>query len=391
MILRRKRRAAACPLLGVLFLACAAPAFPQDGIAGQIRTAQSSANYPEAARLYSQLIAQGSDSPELRSNYGLMLHLSGKNREAMEQFHIALNRNPALSAANLFGGLTEFDLGSYQSALKYLKEARRLDPDHPAPLLALGKTYVALRDFGLANECYTKAAALDGTAAEAWYGVGVTDRSLAEELLNHAARTGKAADPATRDKAQKLLDQALSALTRAVELAPDSARTHLIMAESLSDSGKFAQAIPEYQTAIKLDETLSAAYLGLATEYWKQSQFDQALPLLERVLGQSPKDPEANGIMADIQQHKGNNAGAERYAGIALAGNPDLIETRLVLARVYLAKQQPKRAIAELQKVLAADPDGAYHFLLYRAYKQAGDEPAARATMAEFQQIRYGK
>jgi len=162
------------------------------------------------------------------------------------------------------------------------------------------------------------------------------------------------------------------------------------MAESLSDSGKFAQAIPEYQTAIKLDENLSAAYLGLATEYWKQSQFDQALPLLERVLDQSPKDPEANGIMADIQQHKGNNAGAERYAAIALAGNPDLIETHLVLARVYLAKQQPARAVAEIQKVISADPDGSYHFLLYRAYKQAGNEPAARATMAEFQQIRYG-
>ena len=93
--------------------------------------------------------------------------------------------------------------------------------------------------------------------------------------------------------------------------------------------------------------------------------------------------------MADILEHKGDDAGAIQYAEIALEGNPNLIETRIVLARVYLAKQEPKLAIAELRKVISADPDGSYHFLLYRAYRQAGDEEAAKAAMAEFQQLRY--
>jgi hypothetical protein len=39
--------------------------------------------------------------------------------------------------------------------------------------------------------------------------------------------------------------------------------------------------------------------------------------------------------------------------------------------------------------VLSADPDGSYHFLLYRAYRAAGDEKGAREAMAEFQQLRY--
>jgi len=211
-----KYRVAAWPLLGIVFLGAA---LAQDDVANQIRAAQSTGNYSEAARLYKQLVEGGNAAPEVRSNYGIMLHLSGKNREAMDQFRLALHQNSALTAANLFGGLTEFDLGNYQSAVKYLKQARQLDPGRPAPLLALGKAYVALRDYALANECYTKAAALDSGTAEAWYGVGVTDRSLAEELLNHAARIGKAADPATRDKAQKLLNQALDALTRSIELA----------------------------------------------------------------------------------------------------------------------------------------------------------------------------
>jgi predicted Zn-dependent protease len=141
---------------------------------------------------------------------------------------------------------------------------------------------------------------------------------------------------------------------------------------------------------MKLDPHLEAAYLGLASQYWKRRQFDDALPLLKHVLAKSPKDPEANGMMADILQHSGDNANAERYAEIALAGNPDLIQTHVVLARIYVARNESKLAIAELQKVISADPDGSYHFLLYRAYRQAGDEQAAKSALADFQRLRHG-
>ncbi len=355
----------------------------------RIRSAQSAGNYDGAAKLYSELIASGSDAPEARSNYGVMLHLAGKNREALEQFRIALRAKPTLDAANLFAGLAELDLGEPKLALPYLKRVRNADASKPAPLLALAKAQAALRQYDLANEDYRKAADLDGSLAEAWYGLGVTDRSLAEELLNRAARRGEK-NPANQERVHTLLDDALKALTRALELDPGSARTHLVMAESLSDSGKFAEAVAEYQSALKLDPRLEAASLGLASQYWKQRQFDQAVPLLQQVLRTTPKDPEANGMMADIVQHAGRDSEAKRYAEVALAGNPDLIETRVVLARIYVDMQEPKQAILELKKVIAADPDGSYHFLLYRAYRQAGDEESAKSALARSQEIRKG-
>ncbi len=370
-----------------LVTALFASALNAQDLADQIRSAQSSGRYAEAAGLYSQLITAGTDSPEIRSNYGVMLHLAGKNQEAMEQFRTALRANPGLAGANLFAGLTELDLNQPKLALPYLQKARDSDPSGPAPLLALGNSYVALRDYASANECYAKAAAIDPHQAEAWYGLGITDRSLAEQLLNRAARTGKKEQSADM-KVHQLLNSAHEALRRAIDLDPDSPRAHLILAESLSDAGKPLEAVPEYQTAIKLDPLLDAAYLGLASQYWKQRQFDQALPPLRHVLAKSPRDPEANGILADILQHQNDNAGAKLHAQIALAGNPDLIETRIVLARVLLAEQQPKLAITQIQQVLAADPDGSYHFLLYRAYKQVGDDGAAKTALTAFQQFR---
>ena len=365
--------------------------YSQDDLASRIRAAQSSGHYSEAAELYGQLIDAGTDTPEVRSNYGLMLHLAGRNREALQQFQIALRNEPNLPGANLFAGLSEFDLGEPGSALPYLTKAQELDPTHAAPLLALGKAYVALAEYRQANEAYAKAATLNSHLAEAWYGVGVTDRSMAEAILNQAARSGTIKDEAATRDARHLLDDALGALNRAVQLEPNSARTHLLMAESLSDSGKLVDAAAEYHAALKLDPHLDVAYLGLASAYWKQRQFDQALPLLKRVLQKSPGDAEANGMMADILEHNGDHAGAQRYAEIALARNPRLIETRVVLARVYLSKQQPKLAIAELRQVISADTDGSYHFLLYRAYRDLGDEKAAQQAMAEFKRLRDGK
>jgi tetratricopeptide (TPR) repeat protein len=360
----------------------------QAALSDEIRSAQSAGNDPEAAKLYGQLISGGTDSPQIHSNYGIMLHLAGRNREALEQFRATLRQSPDLAGANLFAGLAELDLGEPSAALPFLQRAQHLDPDHPTPFLALGRAYVATRNYVASNAAYSKAAELDGTLAEAWYGVGVTDRSLAEELLNQAARAGKINDESIQPKVHKLLDGALDALTRAVQLDPASARTHLLMGESFADAGKVTEAIPEYQTAIKLDPKLGAAYLGLATGYWKARQFDQATPLLERILERTPGDAEANGMLADTLEHKQDYAGAKRHAELALARNPGLIETRVVLARIYLGDHQPKLAAAELQKVLPADPDGSYHFLLYRAYREAGDEQGAHQALLEFLRLR---
>lgn len=361
----------------------------QASLSGRIRSAQESNNYGEAARLYLQLISEGTDTPEIRSNCGVMLHLAGRNREALQQFQIALRRNPDLAGANLFAGLSLFDLGEPKTALPYLQKAQELDPSGPAPVIALGKANAAIHDYGRANEFFAKATSLDSNLADAWYGLGVTSRSLAEEILNKAARSGTIQDTSTKEKVQHYLDGAVQALTRAAELEPNSARTHLLIAESLSESGRLVDALPEYQTALKLDPGLDAANLGLASAYWKQRQFDQALPLLKRILSKTPKDAEANAMMADILEHNGDNAAAQHYAETALANDPNLIQTRVVLARVYLSKQQPKLAIAELRRVIAADPDGSYHFLLYRAYRENGDERAAKEAMAEFQKLRY--
>lgn len=356
----------------------------QTDLANQIRDAQSSGDYARAARLYKQLIAQGIDTPEIRSNYGVMLHLAGENQEALRELELALHRNPSLGSASLFAGLSAFDLREYRKALSYLVRARNLAPHDSAPRLALAKTYLAIRDYRSANDAYRKAAQIDPNSAEAWFGIGVTDRAAADELLNQAAHRGNSINNSLHSEVQTRLHDALDSLAKALALDPGSARAHLLLAETLSDQGNLADSVTEYEKALELEPDMEGARLGLATTYWKNRQFDQALPLLNRLLSQNSADAEANGIMADIAEHQGQNASAKKYAQAALSRNPDLIQTRVVLARIYLAENQPRLAVTELKKVASADIDGSYHFLLYRAYHLAGDEIAAQAALGEY-------
>ena len=178
--------------------------------------------------------------------------------------------------------------------------------------MSLGRAYAALRDFKSANDAYVEAAKRDRNSAEAWYGVGITDRSLAESEAEScgAGKTG-AQTPETR----ALLDDAYKALRRAAELDPQSARVHLILGESLRDSGKLVEAIPEYEAAIRLEPRMEAGYLGLATTYWKQGEWEEAMPPLRRALELFPRDAEAHAIMADLLFRQNDREGRRTTSG----------------------------------------------------------------------------
>jgi tetratricopeptide (TPR) repeat protein len=368
----------------MLIVLCSGMRAEQKDYTDEIRAAQEHGRYGIAAELYRKLIDSGTDSPEIRSNYGVMLQLAGKSRAATEQFRVALHANPNLAAANLFNGLAELDLGRTKQAIPYLERAVQLDQVRPEPELALGRAYAALRDFKSANDAYLKAAKRDRNSAEAWYGVGITDRSLAEAELNHGARSGRVQTPETRT----LLDNAYKALRRAAELDPQSARVHLILGESIRDSGKLVQAIPEYETAIRLEPQMEAGYLGLATTYWKQGEWEEAMPPLQRALELAPHDAEAHAMMADLLFRQNDPKGAGQQAAFAISGNPKLALPRVVLARIDLANKEPVKAAAELEQVAELDPDGSYHFLLWRAYKMAKKPEQAEAALAEFHRRR---
>ena len=348
----------------------------------EIRAAQSSGNYERAASLYRELIASGQDTPEIHSNLAAMLHLGGHDREALAEARIALKRAPALTGPNVLAGLSLVRLGQWKEALPYLERAHLQDPRGVPPLLALGRTYVALRDYARSNAAYLEASKLAPGNTDAWYGLGITYRSLADAAM-------KKSPPGTISaQARHLLDSALRALTKAVELDPYSPRAHLILAESYRDSDKFGEAIAEYDKLLRLNPDDPAAELGLATTYWKAGDSESAIPAVEKVLRKLPNDPEANGIMAQVLLKTGDLHAAAPYAVTALKGNPDLVQVRLALAKICLSENRPAQALALLNPPPSNDTNGTGYYLAYRAFKMLGRDVEAEAALKEFKKRR---
>lgn len=345
------------------------------------REAQGRGDYRAAAEAWRTIVESEPDNAEARSNFGVMLHLAGEEKQALEQFRRALQEKPGLVAANLFAGVALVNLGQPREAIGYLERARSKDGSSVAPSLALARAYVALREFDKANGYYREASERDASNAEAWFGLGITYRNLADSELRK--RGGVESAEATR-----LLARALDALTHAVDLDPQSERVHLIRGESLRDAGRLQDSIPEYQIAIRLHPGSAAAYLGLATTYWKTGEMDNVMAPLRRALELSPRDPEGNGIMADLLVRQGDLVEATRCAKVALEGNPGLFHVRAVLAKVYLAQKRADLAVLELEKAAPFDTTGSYYFMLYRALKQLGREQDARAALEKYKQIR---
>jgi tetratricopeptide (TPR) repeat protein len=366
----------------VLLLAFASLTARGRDLPDEIRAAQSSGNYERAAALYRELIASGQDTPEIRSNFAAMLHFGGHDREAVTEAQIALKGNPSLAGPNVIAGLSLYRLRQWKEALPYLERAHRQDPREVAPLIALGGAYVALRDYTRSNTAYLEASRLAPGNAEGWYGLGITYRSLADAAIK---RSPPGTIPA---RARRLLNSALAALTKAVDLEPSSPRAHLILAESYRDSDKVTEAIGEYQTLLRLSPDDPAAELGLATTYWKSAEIENAIPLIEKVLRKLPADPEANGIMAQILVKTGEFHAAAPYAITALKGNPELIQVRLALAKIHLSENRPEQALAVLKRPAPNDPDGSYYYLLYRAMKMLGRNAEAAVALEEFKKRR---
>lgn len=386
-------RCLACSL--VLFSEIAArgnqDTLPQtpEALAEAAAKSQAQDDYTSAARDYQQLLKLGIDAPELRSNLGVMLYMDGDTRGALTQLRIALKQNPALAASNLFVGLALIRLGRPGDALTYLEKARSQKPNNVEPLLALAQANVASGHLSSAKDYYLKATQLIPDSAEAWYGLGITSRSLAKQLSRQSIKPGNSASQV--DAAKKDLDTAAQAMSRAVQIDPHNIKIHMLLGESFRLLNDRDESIREYETVIQTRRDFEPAYIGLANAYWQFGGIDEALPPLKKALELAPSDSEANALMAQFLLQKRQLDDARRFAQRALAGGSGQSFARVVMAKIYLAEGKPAAAVDELQQAVPDDVDGSWHYILYRTLHKLGRDREAQLALQQSRELLNSK
>jgi tetratricopeptide (TPR) repeat protein len=153
-------------------------------------------------------------------------------------------------------------------------------------------------------------------------------------------------------------DDAFAAFTLPVEQVPENLRSDTIFwqAEALLDLGRWPEAEAKYRALLALpanSERRDAANIGLAWALFKQGRQNEAMPLIQGLITESPDGP---------------------------AGQ----QAQLLLAKISLAQAQPPQAIATLQSLLTAKPAPAIEYQadywLGEAYAATNDFARAAAA-----------
>jgi adenylate cyclase len=197
-----------------------------------------------------------------------------------------------------------------------------------------------------------RALALDPHSAEAQSAVAAV---LAGRVL--ANMTASAA--ADLERAKALSEQALAA-------APRSVLAHFAEGQVLRAQRRYAEALPEYETVLAYDRNWVYAFFALGQCKLQTGSIGEAIPLIERAIRLSPRDPQLGvwyeniGLVHLFQSHADE---AVTWLEKARNHTPAHSMIRADLAAAYGLAGETERAAAELAEARRLSPDDRYSSL----------------------------
>jgi TolB-like protein/Flp pilus assembly protein TadD len=182
--------------------------------------------------------------------------------------------------------------------------------------------------------------------------------------------------------------RAIEAARKALELDPDLAEAHVLLANTLQEEWQWAEAETEYKRAIELAPNDANAYAGYS--FWLQCQgrLDEALEWMQR--GRELDPVEVTGTNVSWILFLAHRYGeAVREARIASEVNPDDADALMQLGFSLLGNGQNAEAVQALEKAAAlSNGSPAVEGLLIRAYARSGRRNDALRLLSELKRRR---
>ena len=179
---------------------------------------------------------------------------------AIEVFSQGLKRYPTSARLAIGLGLALDLRGSFDEAVKALVRGADLDPSDP-------------RAYSVLSKAYDRAPAQADEVVECFHRFANLRPRDAQAAFYYAMSLWKGR---RQETSPAYLDQVESLLKRSVALNPSFPDAHLQLANLYSQRHKFAEAVPEYQEALRLSPNLPDAHFRLGQAYVHLGQKDLA-------------------------------------------------------------------------------------------------------------------
>lgn len=221
--------------------------------------AQRAKDYAAAEREYRAVLAIAPDFAEVHMNLGLLYQLQNRSTEAVTEFRSALKLKPGLAGANFFLGVDYCKAGEGTKAIPYLKAALQKEPHRLDIWLWLATAQETAGH--LQAEVATVLRALD---------LYPNDANLLYVLGNAYERLGK---------------QEVAHLGK---VAPGSARSEQLLAESYASSNEWPSAVIHFQNALAASPDRAGLHAALGEVLLHAEKVNQAIREFDEELRRHP-------------------------------------------------------------------------------------------------------
>jgi tetratricopeptide (TPR) repeat protein len=218
----------------------------------------------------------------------------------------------------------------FNEAVKWLKKAIEIRPDHAYTYIALGIAYKAHSNADEALANFSKAIEYDPKYPDTY----VQMARVYSDLKHND-------------------DAAIERFKKAIEVKPDNAEAYWRLGLVYQHKKDDAQAIKQMLKAVEFDPKHLQAHLDLASIYRVQKNYPEAIQHVNRAIEIAPTDFLPYKELAKVYEDQGKNEDAVRYYEEAInrLGADDSMIKTLYQGRVARLRGQYAEAISHFQKL----------------------------------------
>jgi tetratricopeptide (TPR) repeat protein len=328
--------------------------------------ALQSSDFGAAEREFEAVVALDPNDLDARANMGVMRFFQNDWAGAAAQFRKVLEVQPKMWKVQASLGMCEARLGHVAEAQRLLQGS--LSHLASGPFETQAGLELAQIDYQLDD--------LDGAVEVVR--ILLPNNPANVDVLYTTARVYS--DLANRSRDALLLT------------APESGRTHQLMAEALINRGDSHAAIVQYRKALEVDPKLRGVHYELGEAILQSSRQAPALEAGEKefraALAENPGDGNAEYWLGIIYSLRGDYQTAIEDYSRALQLSPNDAEAHQALGAALIKTGKPEKALEHLLAATRLDPlYPAAHYQLGTVYRQLGRESDARAEFAAFEKL----
>ena len=247
--------------------------------------------------------------PGLHFEIGQLLWKKRENAQALAELKQELRFNPDHAEANADIGAILVAEHEPDQAIPYLKNALRLKPDLTMVHEQLGRAYYQRQEFGKAAEQLRQGLSGDHDGNVHY------ELAMADKQLGNVAEADAAFNESRKIKAERLAETE-------IRNEPQTTDQQYQLAVSLSQQGKYAEALTWFERLAQANPQSVASQFNLGLAYLNAKRPDDAIRVLQELTAQNSMNPDALGLLGRAYEAEGKLGDALNAYRLALNTDP---------------------------------------------------------------------